>query len=668
MSLLDLPNELLHSITHYLDKERDINALIQTSRFFRDSFNEYLYEYNIKKNRGSAILWAAEHGSLELTQRLLDGGANPDYRTNPDYGLDAAKQPIALAAANGHEEVVELLLNHGAGADGVAPLRNEMFTGHTALHFAALGGHDGIARHLISGGAQINGTMYEQYDMPIHAAAQNNHLSMVRLLVNHGAALDQRVEYSPTPLYLAADEGHESIVRFLLVRGALPNGLSDSWSPLHAAATHGNAAIARFLLDFGADTHSEESCERYTPLGVAAELGLMAIIELLLGYGHPGDNKRGSAQALSLAVLNGHEDAARRLLENGVDPNWGDYNSEQEESEYGWHTVLMSAAACQLEAMCKLLLEHGADPNTEYRLYPEAEQDQENEEFGVTALQQAVRKGNAVIVEAMLAHKGKVDRSDSIGNTLLHEAVESGNVEVVKVLLRNGGNPNRRDWSGFSSLHLAAQQGRTEIVHELLETFASPRHGVEYNQRGIREGMDIKLQRELDLIRAAHEGCTAMHYAAKYGHKRVVQLLLDKGAEWDRTTKYAGTVLHVAACNAQKATVQLLLENGADPKPEFEESVSFMADFRVARCRNEDVAELLIERCQFKAAMLNQGPLNASERYGEILNPLCRCPPTEDDADRIVGEEFEWTMLPLMRKRSMDQRSPGDSPDDLDGM
>ena len=315
MSLLNLPNELLQLITHHLGEERDINALIQTSRFFRDSFNEYLYEYNIKKHSGSAILWAAENGSLELAQRLLDGG------TSAEYKWDAEKKPIALAAANGHEEMVELLLTNCADPDGMAPLRR---TRYTALHFAALGGYNMIARHLISEGADVNGKTDIQNDTPLHAAVENNHLSTVRLLVNHRAALDQMQSYEWTPLYIAVDKGHMSIVDFLLDRGATPDGIGEDSTPLQVAVEHGNVTIAQLLLDFGACVDIEDD-EGRTPLIAAAELGSVTMVDLLLPHLFFDDSELASARALSLAVSKGHEDTARRLLEAGLDPNWGDY-------------------------------------------------------------------------------------------------------------------------------------------------------------------------------------------------------------------------------------------------------------------------------------------------------------------------------------------------------
>ena len=57
-------------------------------------------------------------------------------------------------------------------------------------------------------------------------------------------------------------------------------------------------------------------------------------------------------------------------------------------------------------------------------------------------------------------------------------------------------------------------------------------------------------------------------WAAYSGHKEVVQLLLDKGAEINMATQTGRTPLHWAVCAAfrgHKDVVQLLLDRGAQP-------------------------------------------------------------------------------------------------------
>ena len=82
MQLLDLPNELLHSISEYLESERDINAFTRINRYPYILVNPYLYRHNVQQRRGSALLWAAESGEEATAQRLLEEGANTQVMTD----------------------------------------------------------------------------------------------------------------------------------------------------------------------------------------------------------------------------------------------------------------------------------------------------------------------------------------------------------------------------------------------------------------------------------------------------------------------------------------------------------------------------------------------------------------------------------------------------------
>ncbi len=52
--------------------------------------------------------------------------------------------------------------------------------------------------------------------------------------------------------------------------------------------------------------------------------------------------------------------------------------------------------------------------------------------------------------------------------TALHYAVEKNNIEVCKVLLENGANPSIADKRGLTCLHYAARYGYKNIVNLLI--------------------------------------------------------------------------------------------------------------------------------------------------------------------------------------------------------
>ena len=59
MSLLNLVNKLLLSITNNLKKERDINAFTRINYRLNYVLNPYLYRHNIQYG-GWALIWTAK--------------------------------------------------------------------------------------------------------------------------------------------------------------------------------------------------------------------------------------------------------------------------------------------------------------------------------------------------------------------------------------------------------------------------------------------------------------------------------------------------------------------------------------------------------------------------------------------------------------------------------
>jgi ankyrin repeat protein len=85
---------------------------------------------------------------------------------------------------------------------------------------------------------------------PLLWASVAGHVGVVRCLLHHGAAVDERnIEGRRTALWAACGLGHTPVVRLLLDRGADPtiadNGASTS---LMAASYHGHAEVVRLLL------------------------------------------------------------------------------------------------------------------------------------------------------------------------------------------------------------------------------------------------------------------------------------------------------------------------------------------------------------------------------------------------------------------------------------
>jgi ankyrin repeat protein/Tfp pilus assembly protein PilF len=163
--------------------------------------------------------------------------------------------------------------------------------------------------------------------------------------------------------------------------------------------------------------------------------------------------------------------------------------------------------------------------------------------------------------------------SNKFKQTLLHVAAQAGQIENVQLLLNQGAEINAQDLSQRTPLFLAVQQGHRAIVQLLLK------HQARIDLRSM-EGDTIlhvaafygHLLQELfpicqSLIEAQDEdGKTPLHKAV-WGDPKpdVVALLLAQGANPQAVNIYDYTPLHWAAKHGHLRSVELLCQKEANP-------------------------------------------------------------------------------------------------------
>jgi hypothetical protein len=93
--------------------------------------------------------------------------------------------------------------------------------GFTPLQLACYFGRQATALWLIEHGADIEAVAQnDQRIRPIHAAAANGNLVVLRALLEHGADVNARQQHEFTPLHTAADRGDGEMARLFLAYGA----------------------------------------------------------------------------------------------------------------------------------------------------------------------------------------------------------------------------------------------------------------------------------------------------------------------------------------------------------------------------------------------------------------------------------------------------------------
>ena len=139
--------------------------------------------------------------------------------------------------------------------------------------------------------------------------------------------------------------------------------------------------------------------------------------------------------------------------------------------------------------------------------------------------------------------KGRSVFKEEIGEDekKLSTAVRQDNRDEVRMLLASGmiNVDCKCGYGGNKPLHAAAGGGLKEVAELLIES------GAEVNKSGYR-------------------GRTPLHFAAINGQKEVSQLLIEHGADPNVVNNYGSTPLHLAARNGHKEVTKLLIERGTD--------------------------------------------------------------------------------------------------------
>lgn len=134
-----------------------------------------------------------------------------------------------------------------------------------------------------------------------------------------------------------------------------------------------------------------------------------------------------------------------------------------------------------------------------------------------------------------------------LGQTPLHVAVEKGFVDIVRLLVeRLEVDVDMTDAAGWTALHWACairrEQGdRADAISKILL------------DAGADVGAVTKDRQD-----------SALHFAAANGHPGVVELLVGKGANVNRTNDEDSTPMHVAAQRGHKDIIKFLNANGGD--------------------------------------------------------------------------------------------------------
>jgi ankyrin repeat protein len=271
-------------------------------------------------------------------------------------GIPFSEQAFLDAVAKNNEKAVDLFMKAGVSINA----KNEQ--GQTAAMIAVEKGDLNILTRIVKPNAASINAFDKSGDTALMIAARQGRGNIVQFLVSSGADVNYMVPSSEgpaSPLQAALDasdftENHLAIIKYLLQHGAQPNGRNKYGRlPLLFAAEHGRTDAAALLIERGADSNATDLAGQF-PLLIAACKGYAGFVALLLEKGASLKATLPDGHTpLMCAVQNGHLDIAETLLEKGMDVNTKTASGA---------SALTQAFQKGNIAAVKMLLKQGADP------------------------------------------------------------------------------------------------------------------------------------------------------------------------------------------------------------------------------------------------------------------------------------------------------------------
>lgn len=189
----------------------------------------------------------------------------------------------------------------------------------------------------------------------------------------------------------------------------------------------------------------------------------------------------------------------------------------------------------------------------------------------------AARKGDLKKVKALLAADSKiVDDRDNNGDTALHVAALHNQLAVAQALLDAGADVNAKNaYGAYTPGDLGSILGSSNhkdpvallTVHGIdtadMRNGYTPLHLAEFSV-GHRKMVELLVNKGADVNARPASGATPLFFAVLRDQKDDAQFLLDKGANVNTPDAYGNSVLGCALQLQYGSLIQLLVDKGAD--------------------------------------------------------------------------------------------------------
>ena len=362
-----------------------------------------------------------------------------------------------------------------------------------------------MTRLLLANGAKTDARDGSGWVTALHYAAASGHTETAALILDWGGDVNVLSSAGDPPLYQAAHWGRADVVQLLLSRGADPDIQADTGvSPLHGAASNvarsGSAAVVSLLLSYDADPNLPRSRSNPGLITRAGETGHSPLDDLVArGYGNYAEAARILRDAGGKCFVRTGPLCQNVPVATTPDPVTVVNTVAATVASTIVATVANTVVAAVENTVAATVAAGSCPAGTlDANGLTQAQLD--------LAMLNAVSDGDVEEVCEYLRRGANVGAYLENGNYGL-ALVQPNDVDMAKLLLENGADPNQRK----SILHwppLMFESKGVEIIRLYLSYGADPNLGSDPRQSS-----------------------KPLHHAAYYNNWRVMEALLEFGAE-----------------------------------------------------------------------------------------------------------------------------------------
>ncbi len=187
-------------------------------------------------------------------------------------------------------------------------------------------------------------------------------------------------------------------------------------------------------------------------------------------------------------------------------------------------------------------------------------------------LTDAVKRGDATMVHALIAQRVDVNAPEADGTTALHWAVERDDAALVKLLIGAGAKVTIVNRYGVTPLSRACINGSATVIEMLLKAGADPNASLPGGETAIMtaartgkvDALRVLIRSGADVnAKESRGGQTALMWAAAEGHAAAAAALIEAGADVHQRLKDGFTPLLFAVREGHIDAVRTLLKMGA---------------------------------------------------------------------------------------------------------